>query len=241
MLHIDIEHPMFTAEGQALLRVKLNVQAGELVCLQGASGSGKTTLLRILAGLIKPLTGSIQFGDNKWYDSYTKQFVSARARRTGLMFQDYALFPNMNVLQQLQYAQTKHDPEHIQQLLNDFGLTALSHRKPQQLSGGQKQRVALARALASRPSMLLLDEPFSALDQELKQNLRETIRQAHKLLGTVTLLVSHDPEEIQSLATSILHFPSSALHPSRISTEREWIQKTPNFYSKKSTHTYLIY
>ncbi|MGE4433960.1 MAG: ABC transporter ATP-binding protein [Bacteroidales bacterium] len=234
MLHIDIEHPMFTAEGQALLRVKLNVQAGELVCLQGASGSGKTTLLRILAGLIKPLTGSIQFGDNKWYDSNTKRFVSARLRRTGLMFQDYALFPNMNVLQQLQYAQAKRDPEHIQQLLNDFGLITLSHRKPQQLSGGQKQRVALARALASRPSMLLLDEPFSALDQELKQNLRETIRQAHKLLGTVTLLVSHDPEEIQSLATSILHFPSSTLHPGRIFTESEWVQQAPSFYSKNN-------
>jgi len=122
-----------------------------------------------------------------------------------LMFQDYALFPNMTVEKQLRYAQLQRDEALVDELLELFGLRVLAKRKPHQLSGGQKQRVALARALASKPTLLLLDEPLSALDREMKQALQEEIRKAHLLLGSVTLLVSHDLTEIQALSTSVLH------------------------------------
>jgi molybdate transport system ATP-binding protein len=204
MLTIDIRHPMLTAEGQTELQANLVLEPGELVCLFGPSGCGKTTLLRIISGLSKPKHGRIIFDDQVWCDTNSKTFVSARLRRTGLMFQDYALFPNMSVAKQLRYAQSVRDDEAVDSLLKIFGLQALADRKPHLLSGGQKQRVALARALASKPTLLMLDEPLSALDLAMKYSLQDAIRQAHKMLGSVTLLVSHDADEIISLATSVL-------------------------------------
>ncbi len=209
MLKIDIKHPMLTSHGRSMLEVNLEIPRGELICVSGASGIGKTTLLRIISGLLKPKEGSVQFDGRVWCDTNNRIFTSAAKRRTGLMFQDFALFPNMTVMEQITYAQPQKSEEQARELLECFGISALASRRPYHLSGGQKQRVALARAIASEPSMLLLDEPFSALDWDLKESLRQSIKQAHEMLGSVTLLVCHDPADIAAMATSILHFEFS--------------------------------
>lgn len=216
MLKINIEHPMLTSYGESTLKVDVNIAQGELVCLSGASGIGKTTLLRIIAGLTKPKSGSVVFEGERWCDTRHNIYVSARWRHTALMFQDYALFPNMTIEEQVCYAQRSRDDERVAQLLESFNLTKLAHRRPYQISGGQRQRVALARALASDPTMLLLDEPLSALDKQTKLSLMEHIRSAHRALGSITLMVCHDEDAIEQMATSVLHFSCEGLQKCKI-------------------------
>ncbi len=206
MLKIDITQQIHTTPGNKTLRVDAEINTGELICFKGASGIGKTTILRMIAGLIKPEYGRISFKDELWCDTEKKIFVPASKRRTGLMFQDFALFPNMTVFEQVSYAQSIRDKEKAMELLECFDLGMLKDRTPAKLSGGQKQRVALARAIASEPSMLLLDEPFSALDWDLKASLIETIKYAHEMLGSLSLVVCHDPQDIDALAGRILQF-----------------------------------
>ena len=125
-------------------------------------------------------------------------------RKVGYMFQDYALFPNMTVRKNIEFAQKIRNAEEVDTLLTHFGLDALQKQYPAKLSGGQKQRVALARALAAKPNLLLLDEPLSALDYEMRLNLQDEILKAHELLNSVTLLVSHDKDEVRKLATTVI-------------------------------------
>lgn len=204
MLKIDVQHAMLTSEGKITLEVCANIEAHELMCLFGHSGAGKTTLLRILAGLTSPDKGCIVFGETVWFDAEKKINLSPRQRNVGFMFQDYALFPNMTVEGNIHFAQKEKDQDAVEELLGLFGLQTLKKQKPNQLSGGQKQRVALARALAARPAILMLDEPLSALDLEMRMALQDEIRQAHRLLKTVTLLVSHDINEVMNLASFVL-------------------------------------
>ncbi|MFI3292309.1 MAG: ATP-binding cassette domain-containing protein [Rikenellaceae bacterium] len=221
MLEIDIKQPLYTVEGRSLLEVRADLNVGDIVCLKGASGIGKTTLLRIISGLVKPHRGRVAFGGEVWCDTDSRLFVPASKRRTGLMFQDFALFPNMTVFEQISYAQPTKNEERVMELLECFNIAALRTRKPHQLSGGQKQRVALARAIASEPSMLLLDEPFSALDWELKESLRDSIKRAHEMLDSITLMVCHDPADIEAMATAVLHFEFSKCEEGKISTRTE--------------------
>jgi len=204
MLKIDIQHAMLTSEGKCNLEVCTEIEDRELMCLFGHSGAGKTTLLRILAGLTKADKGQIIFNDTVWFDSARKINIPPQVRNVGLMFQDYALFPNMSVERNIRFAQKAKDQNHVEMLLALFEIQALRNQKPGQLSGGQKQRVALARALAARPNVLMLDEPLSALDFEMRLALQEEIRKAHDLLDTTTLMVSHDVNEVISLASSVV-------------------------------------
>ena len=203
-LFISIQHAMHTSEGKKMLEVNTRIMPHELLCLFGHSGAGKTTILRILAGLTKPDKGRIVFGDTVWFDSEKKINLPPQQRNVGFMFQDYALFPNMSIEKNIRFAQKEKDEAEVEKLLNLFDLTELRHRKPGQLSGGQKQRVALARALAAKPSVLMLDEPLSALDCEMRAALQHEIRKAHQLLKTITLMVSHDKHEIVKLSTSVM-------------------------------------
>ena len=203
-LSISIRHAMHTSEGVRDLEVNANIAAKELLCLFGHSGAGKTTLLRILAGLTKPDQGRIVLGEKVWFDSALKINLSPQERNVGFMFQDYALFPNMSIEQNIRFAQKQKNEEELEDLLQLFDLASLRKRKPTQLSGGQKQRVALARALATKPSILMLDEPLSSLGTEMRLNLQQEIRKAHELLQTITLLVSHDLPEVFELATSVI-------------------------------------
>ena len=204
MLKIDIQRAMLTSEGKTNLEVSTEIQDNELLCLFGHSGSGKTTLLRILAGLTKPDKGRIVFNDTVWFDSDKKINISPQQRNVGYMFQDYALFPNMTVEKNISFAQKEKNKEDVDKLMELFDLEVLKNQHPAKLSGGQKQRVALARALAAKPNVLLLDEPLSALDFDMRLALQHEIRKAHELLNTVTCLVSHDLQEVFHLASSVI-------------------------------------
>ncbi len=232
MLKIDIKQPLYTVRGRSLLEVKAEINGGEIVCLQGASGIGKTTLLRIISGLIKPHRGVVEFDGDVWCDTENGIYTPVAKRKTGLMFQDFALFPNMSVSEQVLYAQGVKDKERVMALLECFGIATLKDRYPHQLSGGQKQRVALARAIASEPTMMLLDEPFSALDWDLKESLRESIREAHKMLGSISIMVCHDPADIEAMATSVLSFGFGGCDDSVVETHLEGCRKENNIFNR---------
>ena len=199
MIHIDINKKLHGASGAMDLNVNLVIQQNDFVALAGQSGSGKTTLLRILAGLEKS-DGIIQVGDEIWQnESYT---IPAQKRKIGFVFQDYALFPNMSVLDNLLFVQK--DKELAQKLLNITELSELKNRMPNTLSGGQKQRVSLCRAMMNRPKLLLMDEPLSALDPNMRTKLQNEILTLHKEFNTTTIMVSHDPSEIYRLAHRVV-------------------------------------
>lgn len=204
VIFIDIEKLMHTAHGPVKLMVQTSIQSGELVAIFGQSGAGKTTLLRILAGLLAPDRGLIRFGNTIWFDSEKKINIAPQQRNIGLMFQDFALFPNMTVEQNIRFAQPEKNKAAVTELLTLFGLLEFRERKPNGLSGGQKQRVALARVLARKPQLLLLDEPLSALDAEMRHVLQDEIARAHQLSGVTTLMVSHDLNEVFRLATQVI-------------------------------------
>ena len=214
VIYIDVEKQMFTANGEMNLEIKTVIQTGELVALFGLSGAGKTTLLRILAGLVCPDKGIIKFGTTVWFDSDKHINITPQNRNIGLMFQDYALFPNMTVEQNIQYAQPEQDNKKVIELIAIFGLSEFRKRKPNGLSGGQKQRVALARALARKPQLLLLDEPLSALDAEMRSMLQNEISQAHQLLSSTTIMVSHDLNEIFRIASHVLCIENGSINRS---------------------------
>jgi ABC-type Fe3+/spermidine/putrescine transport system ATPase subunit len=180
--------------------VNLHIAAGEIVALLGQSGSGKSTLLSIVAGLQAPLAGSVWFGGQD-----ITQWPPER-RRFALMFQDFALFPHLNVLDNvafglLEQRQDKRQARaQAQAMLDLFGLSAQAQQKTWQLSGGEQQRVALARALVTHPRALLLDEPFSALDADLRTSLRDEFRTRIQGAGMPTLLVTHDASEARAMA-----------------------------------------
>ena len=199
MIHLDIQKSLLGSEGAMPLHVRLDIKEHDFLALSGHSGSGKTTVLRILAGL-ESAEGTISVDNKLWLDSQTK--LSSQKRRIGFVFQDYALFNNMSVEQNLLYV-TK-DRSLATHLLELTGLTSLKNRLPLTLSGGQKQRVSLCRALMNRPKLLLMDEPFSALDPAMRSKLQDDILTLHKEFGTTTIMVSHDPSEIYRLANRVV-------------------------------------
>jgi molybdate transport system ATP-binding protein len=211
VIHIDVEKMMMTANGNLNLSIKTTIQIGELVALFGPSGAGKTTLLRILSGLANPDKGIVKFGNTVWFDSHKQINITPQNRNVSLMFQDYALFPNMSVEQNIQFAQPAKNKKMVSELLSAFGLSEFKKHKPIGLSGGQKQRVALARALARKPQLLLLDEPLSALDAEMRIMLQNEIAQAHQLSGATTIMVSHDLNEVFRLATHVLSIENGSI------------------------------
>ena len=195
MVKITIRKALNTAGSEMTLDVDLTIEAQAFVALTGHSGSGKTTLLRVLAGL-EAAEGSIIVDGEVWLDE--KQSIPPQKRGIGFVFQEYALFENMSVEQNLLYV-TK-DQTLADELLEMTGLTPFKARLPRHLSGGQKQRVALCRAMMKRPKLLLMDEPLSALDPEMRSKLQHDILALHRRFETTTLMVSHDPSEIYRLS-----------------------------------------
>ena len=192
----------------ALHNIDLNIQSGELVALLGPSGSGKTTLLRLIAGLEFPNSGQIMF------DVSDASKLSVGERNVGFVFQNYALFKHMRVIDNIAFGlrarpkSSRPDNHEIvarsRDLLSLVKLSGYEDRFPSQLSGGQQQRVALARALAIEPSVLLLDEPFGALDAKVRQDLRKWLRELHDETGHTTVFVTHDQEEALDLADRVV-------------------------------------
>ncbi len=199
MINIDISKKLHGSSGEMNLNINLNIKEGDFVALSGKSGSGKTTLLRILAGL-EEAEGSIKVGDELWIDS--KRSLAPQKRKIGYVFQDYALFPNMSVEENLLFV--NRDRSLADHLLNMTELDELKNRLPNTLSGGQQQRVSLCRAMMNRPKLLLMDEPLSALDPSMRTKLQNEILTLHKEFGTTTIMVSHDPSEIYRLASRVL-------------------------------------
>jgi len=199
MIKIDINKKLHGANGEMDLNVNLEIKEGEFLALAGLSGSGKTTLLRILAGL-ETASGTINIHNNLWLND--KFCLPSQKREIGFVFQDYALFPNFSVLDNLLYVNK--DKELANYLLKMTELEELKNRFPQTLSGGQKQRVSLCRALMNRPKILLMDEPLSALDSNMRTKLQNEILTLHKEFNTTTIMVSHDPSEIYRLANRVV-------------------------------------
>jgi len=187
----------------ALAGLNLTVEPGELVALLGPSGCGKTTALRIVAGLESADSGSLVVNGVSYLDK------PANERDMGMVFQSYSLFPNMTVSQNIEYGLQvrKIESTKRRKIINEkLELVALGEKAnsyPHQLSGGQQQRVALARALAIEPTVLLLDEPLSALDAQVRSQIREEIRRIQLSLGITTLFVTHDQEEAMSIADRV--------------------------------------
>ena len=199
MIKIDINKKLHGANGEMDLNINLEIKQGEFLALTGFSGSGKTTLLRILAGL-EEASGTINIDNNIWLND--KFSLAPKKREIGFVFQDYALFPNFSVIDNLLYVNK--DKDLANYLLKMTELDELKNRFPQTLSGGQKQRISLCRALMNRPKILLMDEPLSALDSNMRAKLQDEILTLHKEFGTTTIMVSHDSSEIYRLANRMV-------------------------------------
>ncbi len=208
-MHIEIDEIAKSFGATAALHpVSLSIPSGALVALLGPSGSGKTTLLRILGGLEFPTSGRVRF------DGQDATGLSVQDRRAGFVFQSYALFRHMTVFENIAYGlrarpRASRPPQaeisrRVTKLLELIQLPEIGPRYPTQLSGGQRQRVALARALAIEPRMLLLDEPFGALDAKVRKELRQGLRDIHDETGLTTIFVTHDQDEAMELADKVV-------------------------------------
>jgi molybdate transport system ATP-binding protein len=204
VIRFSLKKKLHGAQGDFLLELEFEMGAEEFIVVLGPSGSGKTTLLRMLAGLEKPEEGYIEVKGEVWYDSKRRINLPPQKRDVGFVFQDYALFPNMSLFENIAFGMKKKDTQKVMELLRLAGLEQLKDKKPSGLSGGQKQRVALLRALAREPKLLLLDEPLSALDPETAITLREEIKKFQRSFNIPTIMVSHNREDALSLASRVL-------------------------------------
>lgn len=194
------------------LDVAFEIPYGEITVLFGPSGVGKSSILRIISGLVMADDGMISYRKEIWYDKTKGVCLSPQQRSVGFVFQDFALFPHMTVEKNVAYGiKEKERLNEVKEFLSMVGLSGYEHYYPAQLSGGQKQRVALIRALAMKPSLLLLDEPLSALDWETRRQLQEDLRRIIKQFQVTTLYVTHDVTEVYRLADFVVVMDSGKI------------------------------
>lgn len=188
----------------AVCEANLHLQRGEFLCLLGPSGCGKTTMLRLIAGLLTPDSGQLTIG-GRLASTGGRTIISPQERGVGMVFQDYALFPHMTVKQNVSFGlrSAADDRHRVREVLSLVRMENLGDRMPHQLSGGQKQRVALARALAPQPEVVLMDEPFSNLDANLRQSLRNEVRRILNDTGVSVIFVTHDQQEAFTLSDRV--------------------------------------
>lgn len=211
MIEISLSKDLDSASGPLRLDVDARIAKGSFVTLFGPSGAGKTTILRMLAGLVQPEGGRIVVEGATWFDARNRVNLRPQDRSIGFVFQDYALFPNLTVRENIAYAVEKNASRWVDELLGMTDLGGLRDRLPATLSGGQKQRVALARALARKPRLLLLDEPLSALDLTLRAQLQDELAAMHQRFGLTTVMVSHELGEVFKLSQQVLRLEAGRI------------------------------
>lgn len=212
MIRINIIKKLHLPHGNGELKIDTEVEDQSFTALYGPSGAGKTSLLRIITGLLKPERGIIEVNGQTWLNTDKKINLPPQKRNIGFVFQDYALFPNMTVEENLRYAlPPRQSPLRLQELMATMNLQAWANLKPDVLSGGQKQRVALARALVREPEVLLLDEPLSALDDHTRLQLQQELLRVHQQYSLTTILVSHHLPEVFKLATHVIKIEQGQL------------------------------
>lgn len=193
-------------DNQLIQSFSCSIEKGSITAIIGNSGSGKSTLLRLISGLEKPIEGTMMLDQKVIFDEHL--FMEAHLRQVGLVFQDYALFPHLTVRKNIEYGVRKSSvqrkKEIVERLLRLVELTEDADKYPSQCSGGMQQRVAIARALANEPKLLLLDEPFSNLDQQLKDRMRVLMKQWFKEQGVTVIIVTHDHQDAVILADQII-------------------------------------
>lgn len=202
MIVVDIEKKLKAYNGLQILQIKKEFVPGSITRITGPSGAGKTTFIKMIAGLITPDKGRITVNNIEWFNAENGINLSPQERRTGFVFQDYALFPNMTVQQHLKYA--TNDTSWINRLLAIGGLATFAGQRPEHLSGGQQQRLSILRALAIKPKLLLMDESFSALDLKMKAGLINELEVLFKEIDATALIVSHNPQELDGIGTDEL-------------------------------------
>jgi molybdate transport system ATP-binding protein len=202
MIKARLKKQLFTVQGKTNLEIDFEIKKGEFAAIFGKSGTGKTTILRMLAGLADPEEGYIQVDGQVWFDSCRKINLPPQKRQVGFAFENYALFPNMTVRQNLEFAlaRNKKKSDFTDELLKMSGLKEFAGRRPTELSGGQKQRVALIRAIARKSKIFLFDEPLSALDTETRLWIQNALLKIYRRFDTTTILVSHDLPEVFKLS-----------------------------------------
>ena len=203
MLKVDIIKKLYDFELQASFEL-----ADEILVLFGPSGSGKTTILRCIAGLTKPDSGRITYDSQTYFDSAAGAALPPRFRHVGYMFQDYALFPHMDVRRNIWYGVgriTEQKQTNYTQMLELLKINHISNRRIDRLSGGERQRVALARALMTEPRILLLDEPLSSLDSDTRMEIQTELKSIHQLWKIPFIVVTHDADEAKVLGDKILY------------------------------------
>jgi len=220
VIKIRLKKNLTTGHGPMQLDMDVDLFETGISTLFGPSGVGKTTVLRMIAGLMNPDEGMICVNDDVWFDSSRNINKPVQERQIGFVFQDYNLFPNMTVRENLQYAlKNKKDSFLIDEFLEMAALAELAHRKPLYLSGGQKQRVALVRALLNRPQLFLLDEPFSALDLEMRMKLQDEFISISDRLKIPAIFVSHDMSEVFKLSHRVFVMKEGRIVQSGAPTE----------------------
>lgn len=214
-MYVQIEGLDFSYEKNkpVIQGVSFSMQEGEIVAVLGSSGSGKSTLLRLLCGLEVPNSGEVKIDEKTLCNR--KQFVSCEKRNVGMVFQDYALFPHMNVEKNIAFGLKNYSKSakknRIETMLNLVNMPEKQYAYPHELSGGQQQRIALARALAPEPSILLLDEPFSNLDTDLKMRIRQELRTIMKQTQITSIFVTHDYDDAKAIADRIVYLENGQI------------------------------
>ncbi len=209
----------YTKSSPVLQNVSFSMEEGEIVAILGSSGSGKSTLLRLISGLETPKKGRIEINQEELCNART--FIECEKRNVGMVFQDYALFPHMDVAQNIAFGLKGKNKaakqKRIDEMLELISMQPRKHAYPHELSGGQQQRIALARALAPSPDILLLDEPFSNLDADLKMQIRHDLRAIMKLTNMTAIFVTHDYDDAQDIADRIVYLENGHIaHQERI-------------------------
>lgn len=205
MINFNFNKTLGTTTQAFQLQVEATIPKGSFVGIYGSSGAGKTTLLRLLSGLEKPDHGYLSVNDQPWIDTEKQIFRRPQERSIGYLFQDYALFPNMTIRQNLEYAAAPNqETARINELLQVTNLHDIPDKYPSALSGGQQQRAALARALVRAPELLLLDEPLSALDENRRKSLQDFLKTIHQDYQLTTILVSHNMAELARLCNLVI-------------------------------------